>query len=61
LEVLRLLVAGRTDREIAEALALSPRTVQVHVAHIYEKLGVHSRAEASVAASDAGLLDAGGP
>jgi pimeloyl-ACP methyl ester carboxylesterase/DNA-binding CsgD family transcriptional regulator len=44
-EVLALLVAGRSNREIAGDLVLSERTVARHVANMYEKLGVHGRAE----------------
>jgi non-specific serine/threonine protein kinase len=46
-EVLRQLIAGRTDREIAAALFVSLRTVNSHVAHILAKLDVASRAEAA--------------
>ena len=46
-EVLRLLVARYTDREIADALSISYRTVTTHVARICTKLGVHSRREAA--------------
>jgi DNA-binding CsgD family transcriptional regulator len=46
-EVLRLLAAGRTDREIADALFVSRRTVNSHVANILGKLGVRSRREAA--------------
>jgi predicted ATPase/DNA-binding CsgD family transcriptional regulator len=56
LEVLGLLTARRTDREIAEALFLSPRTVGSHVAAILGKLGVHSRQDAVVQARQRGLL-----
>jgi DNA-binding NarL/FixJ family response regulator len=45
-EVLDHLVAGETVRQIAEALFVSPTTVAFHVRQIYEKLHVHSRAEA---------------
>jgi LuxR family maltose regulon positive regulatory protein len=48
-EVYDLLVAGMSNREIAKALFISEVTVKVHVRHIYEKLGVHSRAQAIVA------------
>ena len=56
-EVLRLLVAGQTDREIAGNLFISPRTVQGHVAHIFDKLGVNTRTAAVTAAFQSGLLD----
>ena len=46
-EVLRLLAAGRSNRAIAAALFLSPRTVQRHVANLYLKIGAHSKAEAT--------------
>ena len=52
-EVLTLIAAGRTDRQIAEALFLSPRTVHHHVANLLAKLGVETRTEA--AAQAAGL------
>lgn len=45
-EVLDLLVEGRTGRQIAEALFVSPTTVAFHVRQIYEKLHVHTRGEA---------------
>lgn len=45
-EVLEWLAAGKTDREIGEILGLSPRTVQKHLQHIYEKLGVETRTAA---------------
>ncbi len=46
-EVLRFLAEGRTDREIAQALTISPRTVETHVGAILHKLGVKNRAEAA--------------
>lgn len=45
-EVLALLVAGMGTAQIAEALVISPVTVRKHFEHLYERLGVHSRAEA---------------
>jgi DNA-binding CsgD family transcriptional regulator len=47
LEVLRLIVSGNSDREIAEALFISPRTVTTHVSNIFNKLGLSTRAEAA--------------
>ena len=58
-EVLGFLAAGRTDKEIAEALFLSPRTVNHHVAGLLAKFGVANRAEATSAARAAGLLPPG--
>ena len=46
-EVLRLIAAGRTNAEIADALFLSKRTVQVHVAHILAKTDTNNRAAAA--------------
>ena len=45
-EVLRLLPRGLSNAEIAEALFVSPRTVQTHLTNLYGKLGVGGRAEA---------------
>ena len=52
-EVLALLSAGRTNREIGEALFISEKTASVHVTHILDKLGVSSRVEAALLASRA--------
>lgn len=46
LEVFELLAQGRSNRSIAETLFISESTAKLHVRHIFEKLGVHSRAEA---------------
>jgi non-specific serine/threonine protein kinase len=54
-EVLRLLVAGKSDREIGEALFISVRTAEGHVAHLLTKLGARTRSEAIQAATAAGL------
>jgi len=55
LEILRFLVAGKSNRQIAEALFISGKTVSVHVTNILTKLGVHSRLEAAAAARRLGL------
>ena len=55
-EVLALIARGRSDRQIAEQLVLSPHTVHRHVANIYARLGCSSRAEAVARATRAGLL-----
>ena len=54
-EVLRLIAAGMSNREIAAALFLSPRTAERHVANIYLKIGAHSKAEAAAYALRHGL------
>jgi DNA-binding CsgD family transcriptional regulator len=45
LQIAVLLTGGRTTREAAAALFLSPKTVEYHLRHVYEKLGIHSRDE----------------
>jgi len=44
----RLLARGKSNKEIGAQLHISPRTVQVHVGRIFEKLGVRSRAGAAI-------------
>jgi ATP/maltotriose-dependent transcriptional regulator MalT len=55
LEVLRLVAAGRSNREIASALVISEHTVARHVQNIFRKLGVPSRTAASAFAYEHGL------
>jgi DNA-binding NarL/FixJ family response regulator len=50
LEVLLLLADGLKQREIADRLVISPKTVGTHIEHVLSKLDVHSRAEAVAAA-----------
>jgi DNA-binding CsgD family transcriptional regulator len=45
LQIAALLAAGRTTREAAAALFLSPKTVEYHLRHVYQKCGIHSRDE----------------
>ena len=56
IEVIRLVAAGATNREIAERLVISPPTAARHVANIFLKLGVGSRAEAVRVALENDLL-----
>ena len=46
-EVIRMLADGLTDRDIADALTISPRTVETHVSSIIHKLGARNRSEAA--------------
>jgi DNA-binding CsgD family transcriptional regulator/tetratricopeptide (TPR) repeat protein len=59
LEVLRLVAAGRSNRDIAAELFISAKTASVHVSNILAKLGVHTRVEAAAIAHQAGLTAAG--
>jgi DNA-binding CsgD family transcriptional regulator/tetratricopeptide (TPR) repeat protein len=45
LQIALLLAAGKTTRETAAALFLSPKTVDYHLRHVYQRLGIHSRDE----------------
>ncbi|MDB5847998.1 MAG: DNA-binding response regulator, partial [Rhodoferax sp.] len=49
-EVLSWLAKGKTNRDIAEILGMSPRTVNKHLEHIFEKLGVETRSAATAIA-----------
>ena len=55
-EVLRLAAAGRSNRQIADALVISPRTAEHHIQHVYAKIGVSTRAAAAMFAMEHGLL-----
>jgi len=46
-EILKILVLGKTNEEIATSLSISPHTVKTHVYNLYKKLGVNNRVEAS--------------
>ena len=61
LDVLRLLVEGRSNRQIAERLFISGKTAGVHVTNLLAKLGVHSRLEAAAVARRLGLERPTGP
>ena len=57
LDVLRHVVAGRTNKETASALGISHRTVETHRENILKKLGVRSVAELTRLAMEMGLVD----
>lgn len=57
-DVLRLIAAGMSNKQIASRLTLSPKTVGRHLEHIYAKLGVSTRAGAALFAMDRGLTGA---
>jgi DNA-binding CsgD family transcriptional regulator len=56
-EVLALVAAGRTNRQVAEALFISEKTASIHVSHILAKLGVSGRVEAAAVAHRLGLAE----
>jgi DNA-binding NarL/FixJ family response regulator len=55
-EVLRLVAAGRTNREIASELYISAKTASVHVSNILRKVGATTRGEAAAIAHRGGLV-----
>jgi DNA-binding NarL/FixJ family response regulator len=55
-EVLALVAAGRTNREIAQELVVSEHTVRRHLQNIFAKVGVTSRAAATAFAYEHGLV-----
>lgn len=56
LDVLRLVAEGKSNREVAKALFVSEATVKTHLVHIFAKLGVDNRTEATARARDHGLV-----
>jgi DNA-binding CsgD family transcriptional regulator len=56
IQVLQLVARGRSNREIAQQLVISPKTVANHVEHVYAKIGASTRAVASLFAMQHGLL-----
>ena len=61
LDVLKLVSAGRSNKEIARALQIGEKTVKTHVSSILAKLDVQSRTQAAIYAVQAGLVPAGRP
>ena len=57
LEVLRLLAEGHDTATLASRLNIAPHTVEWHVRHVIEKLGVHSKLQAVIAAARLGLIE----
>jgi DNA-binding NarL/FixJ family response regulator len=56
-EVIRLLARGLTNKEIATRLGISTKTAGNHVQHVYEKIGVTTRAAAAFYAMQHGLVE----
>ena len=56
MDVLRLVVEGKTNQEIALALGISDKTIEKHLQGVFAKLGVASRVEAAVHAVREGLV-----
>ena len=58
-EVIRLAAKGLSNKAIADRLVVSPRTVQHHLAHVYDKTGCRSRAGLTLFAVEHGLIGPG--
>jgi two-component system NarL family response regulator len=56
IEVMKLVAAGRRDKEIALALSISSQTARVHMKNIFAKLGVSDRTEAMSVAIRRGII-----
>ena len=54
--VLRLVAAGKPNRDIGESLNISEGTVKIHLSHLFEKLGATSRTDAVAKAAERGLI-----
>lgn len=61
LEILTLIAAGLSNREIGEKLFVSENTVKTHSSRVFEKLGVNRRVQAVQKGQELGLLAASGP
>jgi DNA-binding CsgD family transcriptional regulator len=51
-EVLHWVIQGKTNRDIGDILGMSPRTVNKHLEHVFEKLGVETRTAAATLATN---------
>jgi DNA-binding CsgD family transcriptional regulator len=58
LDVVRLVVDGRSNEEVATALGIGARTVETHLGRLFERLGVSSRTELATRAVREGWLEA---
>jgi DNA-binding NarL/FixJ family response regulator len=56
IEILQLVIAGKTNRAIASEIYISEKTVEFHLDHIYTKIGVRTRLMAGVWAVQHGIL-----
>jgi len=54
--VLRLLIRGQANKEIADTLSISEATVKMHVSHVLDKLGAPDRTRAATIALERGLV-----
>ncbi len=61
LEILRLIAAGKANKEIAQALFISTNTVAIHVAHVLAKTGASNRTEAAAYAARHHLFEPASP
>jgi DNA-binding NarL/FixJ family response regulator len=59
LEVLLRVAHGLSNKQIARELGLSPRTVQTHLEHVFDKTGARTRASAAIFVARHGLVDFG--
>jgi DNA-binding CsgD family transcriptional regulator len=58
--ILRYVASGMSNKEIGQALSISPHTVKAHLRHILDKLGLRSRTQAAAWAERHGLTGGGG-
>ena len=61
IEVLQLLAMGLSTNQMSAQIGIAPHTIEWHVRHVIEKLGVHSKLQALIAAADFGLVDLRAP